>query len=178
MKAGNSKDSKISIGSYMDNSLVFILDTCWGGTTEPFVCMDKETGERKYIGDCPKAFNGFNNKCMGWIDCWDLICAQKHGEYSIKMYGCNGEWNFWFGDSLVDMLWVNSYSTYRGMRASDNRVRRHGQYKFVTKALEEGLQLDFNSLKNKNKSPFELPAKDVSEQEGVAVHMNKEYHLN
>eukprot|EP00957_Ditylum_brightwellii_P154068 11725175-Ditylum_brightwellii.AAC.1 len=68
MKVGHSKDDKISILSYMDSSLVFILDTCWVGTTEPFVHRDKEAGERKFIGDCPKALNEFNNKMFG-VDC-------------------------------------------------------------------------------------------------------------
>eukprot|EP00957_Ditylum_brightwellii_P026111 1974293-Ditylum_brightwellii.AAC.1 len=61
MKAGHSKNGKIFIWSYMDSSLVFILDTCWGETTELFVHRDKETGEKNFIGDCPKAFNVFNN---------------------------------------------------------------------------------------------------------------------
>eukprot|EP00957_Ditylum_brightwellii_P177998 13558225-Ditylum_brightwellii.AAC.1 len=63
---------KISIWFYMDNFLVFILDTCWGGTTESFVCRDKVTGKRKYLGDCPKALNEINNKMFG-TDCCDLI---------------------------------------------------------------------------------------------------------
>eukprot|EP00957_Ditylum_brightwellii_P140654 10714595-Ditylum_brightwellii.AAC.1 len=87
------------------------------------------------------------------------------------MYGCNGKWTVWFGDSLVDMLWTNSYSTYRSIYASDKRVRRHGQYKFVTRVLEEGLQWAFDALKSKKKSPFELPTEDMLE-------LNEEDHLN
>eukprot|EP00957_Ditylum_brightwellii_P002669 205220-Ditylum_brightwellii.AAC.1 len=107
--------------------------------------LDKETIERKYIGDCSKALNEFSNKIFG-VDCWDLTCAPKHRKYSIKMYRCNGKWKVWFGDGLVDMPQANSYSTYRSIHASDKRVRRHGQYKFVTKALEGGLQCDFDAL--------------------------------
>eukprot|EP00957_Ditylum_brightwellii_P069502 5277677-Ditylum_brightwellii.AAC.1 len=107
MKPGYSKEGKISIWSYMDSSLVFILDTWWGGTTELFVCRDKETGGRKYIGDCPKALNKFNNKMLR-VDYWDLMCAPKHRKYSIKMFGRNGKWTIQFGDSLVHMLCANS----------------------------------------------------------------------
>eukprot|EP00957_Ditylum_brightwellii_P157884 12018050-Ditylum_brightwellii.AAC.1 len=92
------------------------------------------------------------------------------------MYRRCGKWTVWFGDNLVDMLWENSYSTYRCIHASDRRVRRHGQYHFVTKALEEGLQWAFDTLKNKNKSPSNVPDKDMLEQEGIAAHLNEEYH--
>eukprot|EP00957_Ditylum_brightwellii_P125159 9541602-Ditylum_brightwellii.AAC.1 len=48
MNAGHSKGGKLSIWSYMDSSLLFILGTCWDGLTEPFVHRDKENGERKF----------------------------------------------------------------------------------------------------------------------------------
>eukprot|EP00957_Ditylum_brightwellii_P148239 11287294-Ditylum_brightwellii.AAC.1 len=75
-KAGHSKDDRISIWSYMGSSVVFILDTCYGETTELLVHRDKETVERKSIGDCPKALNEFNNKKFG-VDCWDLVLHQN-----------------------------------------------------------------------------------------------------
>eukprot|EP00957_Ditylum_brightwellii_P082886 6301763-Ditylum_brightwellii.AAC.1 len=115
---------------------------------------------------------------MFGVDCWDLIHAPKHRKCSINVCGHNGKWTVWFGGGLVDVLWANSYSTYRSIHASDKRVRRCSQYKFVTEALEKGLQWTFDALKNKNKSPFELPAEDMLEQEGVAAHLNEEYHLN
>eukprot|EP00957_Ditylum_brightwellii_P162345 12361424-Ditylum_brightwellii.AAC.1 len=93
MKAGHSKDSKISIWSYMDSFLIFILDTCWGGTTEPFVYRDKETGERKYIGDCPKALNEFNNEIFG-VDCWDLFCAPAHENSPLRCMDIMGSGQF------------------------------------------------------------------------------------
>eukprot|EP00957_Ditylum_brightwellii_P026827 2028448-Ditylum_brightwellii.AAC.1 len=79
------------------------------------------------------------------------------------MYGQNGKWTVWFSG---DVFWEKFYSTYRGIHASDKRVRRHVQYKWTL------------SLKNQNKSPSELPAEDMLEQEGVAVHLNVEYHMN
>eukprot|EP00957_Ditylum_brightwellii_P133859 10206900-Ditylum_brightwellii.AAC.1 len=62
----------------MDSSLVFVLDTCWGGRSEPFIRMNKQTGEREHIGECSKALSYFNQTIYG-IGCWDLICAPKHG---------------------------------------------------------------------------------------------------
>eukprot|EP00957_Ditylum_brightwellii_P111326 8490346-Ditylum_brightwellii.AAC.1 len=97
----------------------------------------KETGERKFIGYCLKALNVFNNIRLG-VDYWDLICAPN-----TKIIH-------------QDMIQSNSYSTYRYIHTSDRRVRRSGQCKFTTKALEEGLQWAFDTLKNKNTSPFEL----------------------
>eukprot|EP00957_Ditylum_brightwellii_P148293 11290729-Ditylum_brightwellii.AAC.1 len=93
------------------------------------------------------------------------------------MYGHSRKWTGWFSNSLVDILWANSHSTYRIIHASDKRVRRCGQYQFVIKALEEGLQWTFDPLKNKKKSHFKLPAEDVLEQERVSAHLNEEYHL-
>eukprot|EP00957_Ditylum_brightwellii_P117530 8963870-Ditylum_brightwellii.AAC.1 len=34
-------DGKLSLWAYMDSSLVFVMDSCWGGQMEPFVCMNK-----------------------------------------------------------------------------------------------------------------------------------------
>eukprot|EP00957_Ditylum_brightwellii_P112448 8572462-Ditylum_brightwellii.AAC.1 len=74
----------------MDSSLVFVFDSCWGGQMEPFVCINKQTGERELIGNCPKALNYFNDT-MFVVDCWDLVRAPKHRKYSIKMYGRQGK---------------------------------------------------------------------------------------
>eukprot|EP00957_Ditylum_brightwellii_P001363 107124-Ditylum_brightwellii.AAC.1 len=90
MKDRCLKDGNISIWSYTDSFLAFILDAYWDGTIEWFVYRDKETGEMKYIRDCPKALNKFNNKTLG-DDCWDSICAPKHVKYYIEMYRCNGK---------------------------------------------------------------------------------------
>eukprot|EP00957_Ditylum_brightwellii_P039902 3020859-Ditylum_brightwellii.AAC.1 len=106
MKTCYSKEGNILIWSYMDSSLVFILDTCWGGTIEPFVCRDKETGERKYIGDFPKALNKFNNKML-WVDYWDLICAPKHRKYYIKMFDRHGKWTIQFGRYALGKFLIN-----------------------------------------------------------------------
>eukprot|EP00957_Ditylum_brightwellii_P075806 5761338-Ditylum_brightwellii.AAC.1 len=70
-----SVDGKLSLWAYMDSSLVFVLDSCWG----------------ELFGNCPKALNYFNDT-MFVVDYWDLIWAPKHGKYSIKMYGCQGKW--------------------------------------------------------------------------------------
>eukprot|EP00957_Ditylum_brightwellii_P030513 2311045-Ditylum_brightwellii.AAC.1 len=75
----------------MDSSLVFTLDTCWGGRRESFIRMNKQTGEREHIGECSKLLNYFNQTMYG-VDCWDLIHAPTHGRYSVEMYGCVGKW--------------------------------------------------------------------------------------
>eukprot|EP00957_Ditylum_brightwellii_P205767 15345291-Ditylum_brightwellii.AAC.1 len=81
----------MSLWPYMDSSLVFILDTCWGGHKEPFIYVNKQTGERQFIGQCQKALNVFNDT-MFVVDCWDLNRSPKHGKYSIQMHGCVGKW--------------------------------------------------------------------------------------
>eukprot|EP00957_Ditylum_brightwellii_P028398 2144242-Ditylum_brightwellii.AAC.1 len=68
---------------------MFVLDSCWGGQMKPFVCMNKQTGERCLIGNCPKVLNHFNDTMFA-VDCWDLIQAPKRRKYSIEMYGCKG----------------------------------------------------------------------------------------
>eukprot|EP00957_Ditylum_brightwellii_P092538 7046955-Ditylum_brightwellii.AAC.1 len=90
-KAVHSVDRKLCLWSYMDSSLVFILDACWGGRREPFIRMNKQTGEKEHIGECPKALNYFN-QAMYSVDCWDLIHAPKHGRYSVEMYSRVGKW--------------------------------------------------------------------------------------
>ena len=76
--AAHLHDGKMYLWLYMDRSLVFILDTCWGGHKEPFICVNKQTGERQLIVQCPKALNVFNDT-MFVVDCWNLIQAPKHG---------------------------------------------------------------------------------------------------
>eukprot|EP00957_Ditylum_brightwellii_P103672 7898492-Ditylum_brightwellii.AAC.1 len=73
--------------------------------------MNKQTGEREHIGECPKALNHFN-QTMYDVDCWDLVHAPKHGRYSVEMYGRVGKWTVWFGDSLCDLLRANGFSCY------------------------------------------------------------------
>eukprot|EP00957_Ditylum_brightwellii_P075437 5733371-Ditylum_brightwellii.AAC.1 len=58
---------------------------------EPFVCMNKQTGERELIGNCFKVLNYFNGTMFA-VDYWDLIQVPKRGKYSIKMYGCQDKW--------------------------------------------------------------------------------------
>jgi hypothetical protein len=43
LKKARSVDGKLSLWAYMDSSLVFVLDSYWGGQMEPFVCMNKQT---------------------------------------------------------------------------------------------------------------------------------------
>eukprot|EP00957_Ditylum_brightwellii_P180584 13755942-Ditylum_brightwellii.AAC.2 len=89
------------------------------------------------------------------------------------------KWTVCFGGSLVDMLHANSYSTYIGIHANDKRVRRHGQSMSLSpRQWKRDFIWAFGTLKNKKKSPFELPDEDVSEQERVAAHPNEEYHMH
>eukprot|EP00957_Ditylum_brightwellii_P087384 6651819-Ditylum_brightwellii.AAC.1 len=104
----------------MDSSLVFILDTCWGGHKKPLICLNKQTGERQLIGQCRKALNVFNDTMFA-VDCWDLIWAPKHGKYSIKIYGCVGKWTVIFGDGLMDIQQANAFSTYRGVHRGNSK---------------------------------------------------------
>eukprot|EP00957_Ditylum_brightwellii_P056102 4252687-Ditylum_brightwellii.AAC.1 len=53
--------------------------------------MNKTTGVWETNGQCPKAFNEFNDTMYG-VDCWDLIRAPKHGKYSIEMYRRQYKW--------------------------------------------------------------------------------------
>eukprot|EP00957_Ditylum_brightwellii_P182227 13883353-Ditylum_brightwellii.AAC.1 len=104
----------------MDSSLVFILDTCWGGHNEPFICVNKQTGETQLIGQCPKALSVFNNTMFA-VDCWDLIWAPKHGKYLINMYGHVGKWTVRFGDGLMDMQQTNAFSAYRRVHKGNSK---------------------------------------------------------
>eukprot|EP00957_Ditylum_brightwellii_P177870 13548319-Ditylum_brightwellii.AAC.1 len=110
---------------YMDSSLVFIVDTCWGRHKEPFIYVNKQSGERQLIGQHLKALNVFND-IMFAVDCWDLIRAPKHGKYSIEIYGCVDKWTVRFGDGLIDMQQANDFSAYRGVHSGNSKVRRHG----------------------------------------------------
>eukprot|EP00957_Ditylum_brightwellii_P037076 2807247-Ditylum_brightwellii.AAC.1 len=123
----------------MDSSLVFILDTCWGGRKELFIRRNKQTGEGEHIGECLKALNYFN-KTMDGMDCWDLICAPKHSRYSVEMYGHVGKWTVGFGDCLCYLLQANGFFCCRAVNIGNNDIRRRSQTKFITKALEEGLK--------------------------------------
>eukprot|EP00957_Ditylum_brightwellii_P138645 10567346-Ditylum_brightwellii.AAC.1 len=75
-----------------------------------------------------------------YVDCWDLIRAPKHGRYSVEMYSHVGKWTVWFGDSLCDLLRANGFSCYSAVNIGNNVIRRRGQTKFITEALEEGLK--------------------------------------
>eukprot|EP00957_Ditylum_brightwellii_P001397 109614-Ditylum_brightwellii.AAC.1 len=77
---------------------------------------------------------------MYGIDCWDLICAPKHGRYLVEMYGHGGKWTVQFGDGLCDLLQANEFSCYHAVNVGNNGIRRRGQTKFITEALEEGLK--------------------------------------
>eukprot|EP00957_Ditylum_brightwellii_P185918 14154344-Ditylum_brightwellii.AAC.1 len=91
---------------------------------EPFVCMNKQTGERELIGHCFKALNHFND-AMFAVDCWDLIRMPKHRKYSIKMYGCQGKWTVKIDDGLNDMLRANVFCTYKVCNRGNPQVRGH-----------------------------------------------------
>eukprot|EP00957_Ditylum_brightwellii_P042257 3200755-Ditylum_brightwellii.AAC.1 len=73
------------------------------------------------------------------VDCWDLIWAPKHGKYSIKMHGHQGKWTVRMGGGLNDMLRANSFCTYKACNRGNRQVRCHGQYKFLSEALDDGL---------------------------------------
>eukprot|EP00957_Ditylum_brightwellii_P009489 715948-Ditylum_brightwellii.AAC.1 len=65
------------------------------------------------------------------------------------MYGRVGKWTVQFGEGLCDLLQANGFSSYRAVNAGNNDIRRRGQTKFITEALEEGLKWVHNSLDNK-----------------------------
>eukprot|EP00957_Ditylum_brightwellii_P066043 5010084-Ditylum_brightwellii.AAC.1 len=65
------------------------------------------------------------------------------------MYGSVGKWTVWFGDGLGDLLWANGFSCYCAVNIGNNGIRRGGQIKFITEALEEGLKWARNSLDDK-----------------------------
>eukprot|EP00957_Ditylum_brightwellii_P096821 7373676-Ditylum_brightwellii.AAC.1 len=67
------------------------------------------------------------------------------------MYGRVGKWTVRFGDSLCDLLWSNGLFCYHAVNVGNNEVRRRGQTKFITEALEEGLKWTRNSLDDKKK---------------------------
>eukprot|EP00957_Ditylum_brightwellii_P056438 4277763-Ditylum_brightwellii.AAC.1 len=58
------------------------------------------------------------------VDCWDLICAPKHGRYLVEMYGCVGKWTVQFGDGLCDLLRANGFFCYRAVSVGNNGIRR------------------------------------------------------
>eukprot|EP00957_Ditylum_brightwellii_P011996 905182-Ditylum_brightwellii.AAC.1 len=93
-----------------------------GGRREPFIRMNKQAGERG---------------------------APKHGRYLVEMYNCVGKWTVRFGDGLCDLLLANGFSCYCAVNVGNNDIRRRGQAKFITEALEEGLKWVHNSLDNK-----------------------------
>eukprot|EP00957_Ditylum_brightwellii_P056731 4299111-Ditylum_brightwellii.AAC.1 len=101
--------------------------------------MNKQTGERELIGNCPKVLNYFNDTMFA-VDCWDLIWVPKHREYSIKMYGCQDKWAVWMGDGLNDMLRANALCTYKACNRGNLQVRHCSQYKFLSKALDDGFK--------------------------------------
>eukprot|EP00957_Ditylum_brightwellii_P200013 15247595-Ditylum_brightwellii.AAC.1 len=71
------------------------------------------------------------------VDCWDSIWVPKHGKYSIKMYGHQGKWTVRMGDGLNDMLRANALCTYKACNRGNPQVRHHGQYKFLSEALDD-----------------------------------------
>eukprot|EP00957_Ditylum_brightwellii_P000503 39043-Ditylum_brightwellii.AAC.1 len=91
VRAGTSVDGKLSNWSFMDSSLVYILDLIHGGKMEDYSRMNKETCVCDTTGQCPAVLNKFNNE-MYAVDYWDLIRATKHGRYSIEMYGHQYKW--------------------------------------------------------------------------------------
>eukprot|EP00957_Ditylum_brightwellii_P111645 8516127-Ditylum_brightwellii.AAC.1 len=74
------------------------------------------------------------------VDCWDLIQAPKHRKYSMEMYGCQGKWTVRMGDVLYDMLRANAFCTYNACNRGNPQVRCHGQYKFLSEALDDGFK--------------------------------------
>eukprot|EP00957_Ditylum_brightwellii_P140498 10704246-Ditylum_brightwellii.AAC.1 len=58
---------------------------------EDYTRVNKNTGIWETNGQCPKVLNELNNTMYG-VDCWDLICAPKHGKYSIEMYRWQYKW--------------------------------------------------------------------------------------
>eukprot|EP00957_Ditylum_brightwellii_P079176 6021754-Ditylum_brightwellii.AAC.1 len=91
VRAGTSADGKLSIWSFMDSSLVYILDSIHGRKMEDYLRMNKKAGVCDTTGQCLAALNTFNNE-MYAVDCWDLIHTAKHGRYSIEMYGRQYIW--------------------------------------------------------------------------------------
>eukprot|EP00957_Ditylum_brightwellii_P149625 11393370-Ditylum_brightwellii.AAC.1 len=77
VRTGTSVDGKLSIWSFMDNSLVYVLDSVHGGRVEDYTRMNKTTGIHETNGQCPKALSEFNTTMYG-VDCWGLSCMPKH----------------------------------------------------------------------------------------------------
>eukprot|EP00957_Ditylum_brightwellii_P164860 12551468-Ditylum_brightwellii.AAC.1 len=61
IRAGTSVDGKLSICSFMDSSIVYILDSVYSGRMEDYTRMNKTTGIWEINGKYPKALNEFNN---------------------------------------------------------------------------------------------------------------------
>jgi hypothetical protein len=56
------------------------------------------------------------------------------------MYGCKGKWTVRIGDGLNDMLRANAFCTYKACNRGNPQVRYHGQYKFLSKTLDDGFK--------------------------------------
>eukprot|EP00957_Ditylum_brightwellii_P120514 9194677-Ditylum_brightwellii.AAC.1 len=148
VRAGTSVDSKLSMWSFMDSSLVYILDLIHGEKIENYSRINKETGVCDTTGQCQAALNTFNNE-MYAVDCLDEIRAAKHGRYSIEMYGHQYKWMVRFGDGLVDMLQSNGFPVYCSIHSTVKAVRWRGQSKYMLDALATGSPLMSTDLKKK-----------------------------
>eukprot|EP00957_Ditylum_brightwellii_P203154 15333452-Ditylum_brightwellii.AAC.1 len=148
VRAGTSVDGQLSILSFIDSSLVYILVSVHGDRMEDCTRMNKTTGVQETNGQCPKDLNEFNSTMYG-VDCWILICAPKHGKYLIEMYRRQYKWAVRFGDGSADMLWSNVFSYYKSINQGNKAVRQRGLGKFIMKALGNGLPLMLMELKKK-----------------------------
>eukprot|EP00957_Ditylum_brightwellii_P105797 8068284-Ditylum_brightwellii.AAC.1 len=83
------------------------------------------------------------------VDCWDMICATKHGRYSIEMHGRQYKWTVRFGDGMVFMLHSDGFAVYCSIHSNIKAVRRRGQSKLMLDALATGLPLMLTELKKK-----------------------------
>ena len=120
----------------MDNSLVFMLDTAFGGRMEPIVRKNRD-GTREAIGQGPRALNFYNEGMFG-VDVFDQKRASKHRTYSIEMYGRQGKWTVRFVDGMIDFMLTSAFSMWSAL--APNNTRRRGHSYFVSTAVRDMLR--------------------------------------
>lgn len=120
MRAAHTWDGKILLWSFMESSLIFLLDTDWGGMTEPFFRWNKKTGESVPIGHGPKALNCFNKEMFA-IDVWDLMRAPRRAFCALELVGQETKQTARFGDCMVDILQTNAFVTWQAIYGNDRR---------------------------------------------------------
>ena len=123
----------IAVYSFMDSSLVYILDTAFG----PHMLdqLKRRIDGKVTVLMVYKGIVIYNGK-MGGVDAWDAI---RTGYFAVEMTGRTAKWTVRFGDSMFNLQLTQAWIAHRHVQKLQSHTWHDNRLRFEAEICEEFL---------------------------------------